>query len=907
MGTGSRCQVRMGSPEAQSPPRFVGREEELALLNGRLEAALAGRGSVIFMSAEPGAGKTTLTSRFLDQVSADHPDAFVIRAGCSEQYGAGEPYQPFVEAFRHLLREREGRQERSFRDLAKQLAPVWLAAIPVAGEIMAASLTTASELQQQFRTGGGPAAASEEALFFQYSELFFAAAAAAPLILFLDDLHWADRASVSLLTHLGRRVGDQRILILGTYRPTEVDADRHPMRDARQELMRYRVAEEMSLAPLATEALSDLILLQTGAAPSVQLLDWLVRRAGTNALFFEELLNWLVSQGFTRDNLGELQLVRVPQEIEIPRSAESTIEKRLDRLDEETRRLLEYASVQGDDFDSVSLAQLLDRDELELEESLEPIARTHRLIQLIDTRDLPNGDIASVYRFSHSLVQDVLHRGLQGKRRILLHRKMAQILEQIYSGDAAFVAPRLAVHFEEGRQKEKAYEYALLAADRASRLYAHWDALEQIQRALRNAAEAAQHAVALERLAEEYVSTGNLADGVQALADALGHVDAAADVGSSLRLRRKRILLETTQGTIPLPRMLSAMTDLRTEAQQALEVAEECQIIWQMIDLPGTAEQLDVTLAREALRLAEQSGDPWLIARGHHVLGAAIMFVDPASAMGDLRRAVQLYGELGDRSRQAASTSYLALAHVFLGEFGSAVSELESAVATFQEIMDPVRASVARTNLGTVLRNLGEYESAEKMLLESVRTMERLGAPVRLLSPLMSLAELAEAQGDWAMAERRWTEMLERAEETGYTSEQIIAHCGIGTARLRQGDRRASPSEHAARELMQTDPENMGESGEAFQLYTARVAAATGEIEGAAVIFERLENAARGRDRFMGNLYRLERAEILKDVNPDKALELAETARNEFDSMAARPSVERADNLIAELRGSYAS
>jgi tetratricopeptide (TPR) repeat protein len=894
----------MGSATTQPQSKFVGRETELALLDGRLEQMLAGRGSIVFLSAEPGAGKTTLTSRFLDQISLDHPDALVIRAGCSEQYGAGEPYQPFVEAFRHLLRERESRQERSFRDIAKQLAPVWLSAIPVAGEIMAASLATAAELKQQFQGGGGPAAVSEEALFFQYSELFFAAAATAPLILFLDDLHWADRASVSLLTHLGRRVGDQRVLILGTYRPTEVDTGRHPMRDARQELERYRVAEELVLAPLAHNALADLILLHAGAAPSAQLLDWLVRRAGTNALFFEELLGWLVSQGFTRDNLGELQLVRVPQEIEIPRSAESTIEKRLDRLDEETRRLLEYASVQGNEFDSVSLAQLLEKDELELEESLEPIARTHRLIQLIDTQDLPNGDIASVYRFSHSLVQDVLHNGLQGKRRILLHRKMAQILELIYAGDAAFVAPRLAVHFEEGRQREKAYEYALLAAERASRLYAHWDALEQIQRALRNAGESAQKSVAYERLAEEYVSIGNLGDGAQALADALQHLDGAADVGASLRMRRKRVVIETTQGTRPLPQMLSAMAALRTEAQQAQQTGEECQIIWQMIDLPGTAEQLDVTLAREALRLTEQSDDQWLIARGHHVLGAALMFVDPTHALADLRRAVDLYRALGDRSREASSTSYLALAYVFLGEFRDAVRELECAVATFEEIRDPVRGSVARTNLGTVLRNLGDYEGAERRLLESVRTIERLGAPVRLLSPLMSLAELAEARGDWAEAEQRWSQMLERAEETGYTSEQIIAHCGIGTARLRQGDRRASPSEHAARELMQADPENMGESGEAFQLYTARVAAATGEIEGAAIIFERLEAAVKGRDRFMGNRYRLERAEILKQLDPDRALELAGSARLEFEKMAARPSVERADRLIAELRES---
>ena len=885
--------------------KFVGRQQELALLDERLQRSLAGSGNIVFLAAEPGAGKTTLTSKFLNDIAARHPDALVIRAACSEQYGAGEPYQPFIEAFRHLTREREGRKGRSFRDLAKQIAPYWVAAIPVAGNAIAAALATAGEIKQQFQGGGGgPAAPSEEALFFQYTELFFAAAAEAPVVLFLDDLHWADRATVSLLTHLGRRVGDQRILILGTYRPTEVDTGKHPMRDARQELQRYKVAEEIPLKPLASDALRDLVLLQTGATPSAQLFDWLDKRAGTNALFFEELLNWLVSSGFTRENLGELQLVRMPQEIEIPRSAESTIEKRLDRLDDDTRRILEYASVQGNEFDSVGLSKLLEMDELELEEAIEPMVRTHRLVQLVETRDLPNGDLASVYRFGHSLIQDVLHNGLQGKRRILLHRKMAQILEEIFAGEAAVVAGRLALHFEEGRQKDKAYEYALAAAERASRVYARWDALEQIQRALRNATAEEQESEAWQRLGEEYVAISQYAEAQQAFDEALQRLRKEAHPRRWLRLHQHRLTLESAQGRMPLQDMLPEMEKLRVEAQQAGDAAEECQIVWRMIDLPGTQESLDVRLAREALALAEQDGDPWLIARGHEVLGLALTFgPDPASAREEFSKAMQRYVQLGDRSREAGCLGNLSVARVFLGDYENAALEFEATIAIFDEIVDPLRSSVARGNLGAVLQILGDFDGAEKWLLEAIRIVERLNVPVRLLSPLMNLAEVAQHRQAWHDAEKYWQRMLDRARETGYTAEQIIAHCGIGTVRLRLGDlERALASERAARALMHGEPEELGECGEHYQLFAARLAFAAGEREGGIGILERLEAQQGPRDRYQAATCRIERAEMLRGLDAQKACVLAESALEVFRSIGARPMTERAEAFIAEIR-----
>jgi tetratricopeptide (TPR) repeat protein len=478
---------------------------------------------------------------------------------------------------------------------------------------------------------------------------------------------------------------------------------------------------------------------------------------------------------------------------------------------------------------------------------------------------------------------------------------MAQILEDVYSKDPAAVAPRLATHFEEGRQPEQAHSYALTAAERASRVYAHWDALEQIQRALRNAPDEARQSEAWLRLGEAYVAIAQYADALHALDEALQRLGPAPDPGRSIHVRRRRILVESMQGGRSLDELLESLIELRQEARVIGDRAEECHIIWHMIDLPGTTDSMDVVLAREALALAQQLDDRWLLARGHEVLGVTLAFGPaPRTAIDELERAIALYGELGDRSREAGCRSNLALARVFLGDMQSGAQEFDATIRIFDEIVDPMRGAAIRSNLGALLRILGEYESAEQRLRESIRFFERLGGTVRLISPLMNLAEVHEARGEWNEAEVLWLEMLTHARETGYRGEQIIAHCGIGTARLKLGDLQgAITAEHAARNVLSDDPESGGEGGEALQLFSARLAAAAGEREGAIGMLERLEAAATGRDRYLAATYQLEKAEILAGLNIADAHTLAARARAEFEALGARPAVERADRLIA--------
>ncbi|HUG02629.1 MAG TPA: AAA family ATPase [Longimicrobiales bacterium] len=885
---------------------FVGREKELSTLNGALDASLGGRGRAVFLSAEAGAGKSTLVDHFLGRIGEDHPGLRVLRAGCSEQYGGGEPYQPFVEAFRALVAgDAAAGRPRGLREIAKKIAPYWIAAIPVAGEFLAASVQTAKELRHSMGgagSGPGSSAPSEEALFFQYTQLFFAAAEADPIVLFIDDLHWADTASVSLLTHMARRVADQRILILGSYRPVDVDVARHPMRDARRELERYGVAEEVVLEPLGTAALAELVAARAGAAPDAELLAWLEQRAGTNALFFEGLLEWLGTEGFLEIRGGSTILSRRPSDVQIPRSAAATIEKRLERLDEDERRTLEYASVEGGEFASTTVARLLDVDELDLEERLEPLARVHRLIRLVDTRDMPDGDLASVYAFSHSLVHEVLHDSIQGKRRILLHRKMAQILEDVFASDLTGVSARLAVHFEEGRAKDRAFEFAVMAAERAASLYAHWDAMEQLERAIRSAERDADIGRAWELLGQERYAVGRYAEAESAFSTALTHVKAAADAVASLRVKRRQLLAERDRGARPAPEIVASLHELRMEAAE-LEVNDElCEILWQLIVHPATTAALDLSLAEEALALAEEVGDPAFVAKGRGVLGVALTMVGQTDkAIEHTRKAREIYQELEDREKEASCLNSLGITFTLLGDLTAADAHLREAIDIFDDIVDPSMGAAARQNLAVGLIRQGRFERAETLLREAIDLAERMDAPARRYGPLQNLAECFEMQRDWARAEGYWRELLEGAAAGGFAPEEIIAWCGVGTCRLAAGDvDGAMDAEANARRLL-GDDKNWGEHREAFLLLSARLAAAAGETAGAVDIVRVGEEELEGLDMYGWARFRLERASMLSASDPAQAAELAREARAASEGLGALALRNAADELLATL------
>jgi tetratricopeptide (TPR) repeat protein len=453
---------------------FVGREPELSKLAGFLEQAVDGTGRVVFITGEPGIGKTTLSDEFLRRARAQYPSLSISRGRCVEQYGTGEAYLPFLDAMGALL---NGPARDRLASIMRTSAPTWCSQLPAAF-----SSTGAIETVQQETIG-----ATKERMMREMGDALSVFATTSPVVLLLEDLHWADPSSVDLLRHLCQRIGNQRLLIAGTFRPEDVERSNHPLKTYKPEMQAHRLCEEIALDSLSPAHIQD--YLNVTFAPhnfppefATQIYD----KTEGHPLFATSLLQYLHERGDIAKKNDQWLLTRplAKMDLEAPESVRSMISKQVHVLDEQQRRALQYASVEGQEFLSTVTASLLGMDEVDVEELFAQIEKTHRLIVTCGEDDLPDGSLATRYRFAHALYQNFLYDDLVAKRRIMLHRQAGEQLERHYGKRAPQIATQLALHFERGREFRRAIEFLIHAGDNATTLYGNSEASDHYTHAL---------------------------------------------------------------------------------------------------------------------------------------------------------------------------------------------------------------------------------------------------------------------------------------------------------------------------------------------------------------------------------------------------------------------------------------
>ena len=544
-----------------------------------------------------------------------------------------------------------------------------------------------------------------------------------PVIVVLEDLHWSDAATVELLSFLARRRAPARLLVLGTYRPTDAAGNEHVVVTAKDELAIHGLCVELALAPLSEAGVGRYV---AGTLPGHQLPARLVNqlhsRTGGNPLFLVNVVQDWVTEGVVVETEGRWQLGRAAEDAarRLPRSIQSLIERQLTRLGPAEQRRLEAASVAGEEFSAAIVAAAVTEDLENVEEWCAVMVQRH-ILQPRGTIQWPDGTVAGRYVFAHALHQEVLYDRIAAGRRAELHRRIGRRLEAGFSGQVEDIAAELATHFERGRDFGRAVPYVEQAARKILRRGAPQEALGLVDRALGmlqklpDVAARARHELAL-----------RIIQG-QTLAAIKGYMARDAE-RAYMRVRELSSGIELAPAFAPVLFGFWAFHLVRAEHKNALEVAEQLR------------------------HLAAREGDPALRIFAHLIVGVSLLCTgELVEGHATLEQEKHLYDAQRHRALAVqygvdpwvANRAYAALALWLLGRVDQAVRTSEEATAHAHALGHPLSVAFS-LNLAALLFIARR---------EPQRVEDRAGSLIALSSELglQYWIDQSAAQQGWAL------------------------------------------------------------------------------------------------------------------------------------------------------------
>jgi hypothetical protein len=453
---------------AESGAVFIGRGTELEQLGAALKKAEEGNLRVTMLGGEPGIGKTSVAAALAKR--AWEQGRIVLYGRCDEDLGV--PYQPWVEAFGHLVRHGP---DRLFDDHTHSRVAELARLLP---ELSGRTGVAVSEVL--------PDESERYLLYGAAADLLERSAELAPTLVVLDDLHWADRPTIQLLRHIVTTCNQQRVMIVGTYRDSELGAG-HPLLDALATFHREHGVDRLYVRGLDDAELLEMLESLIGEEMphgGVPLRNALLEETRGNPFFVGEILRHLRETGvIAQASNGQWEIIDNVDLSGLPVSIREVVGHRVGRLGRSAAQWLTMAAVIGRDFDIELLSSVVHVDQEDLMVALESAVTSGILVE---------GEVAGQFSFAHALTEHALYGDLSALRRARAHRSVAEAIEDYCDGDFTTRVGELAYHWAKATQPQelnKAIEYALLAGDRANQQLApdeavRWydESLELLQR-----------------------------------------------------------------------------------------------------------------------------------------------------------------------------------------------------------------------------------------------------------------------------------------------------------------------------------------------------------------------------------------------------------------------------------------
>jgi class 3 adenylate cyclase/tetratricopeptide (TPR) repeat protein len=715
---------------------YVGRTSERDELMKAWKVAVAGGTKLVMVAGEPGVGKTRLVAEVARSIYND--GAVVLFGRCTEE--ALMPYQPFVEALRdHAAASSTIELADETRVGASQLARF----VPDLGARLNVSDADLRADPQ-----------SERFLLFEAVGAWLdAIAARAPVVLVLDDLHWADSSTLQLLAFLARRHGEHHLLMLGTYRETDL-ARTHPLAETLADLRRERLVERVSLHGLDAETVAALIGAIGGQRPPADFAALVHAETEGNPFFVEEVLAHLAESGALQQENDEWRLTRPLDQLGVPEGVREVVGRRLSRLGAAANRALSVGAVVGREFDLDVVAHVAG---LSADELLDILDNCVAVRIVVEAPGVPGR-----FGFSHALIRQTLYEELGSTRRVVYHERVGRAIETLRASRLDDQLGALAHHFLEAAAVggvSTAIDYARRAAQHAVNRLAYAEAAGLLDRA--------RQTVELltpdddNTLAELWLAIGDARwrTGAEAAsADAyLEATNCARRAHSADALARAAwgyqdttfVLGRSNPRSIALAEeALAALGDTKPglRAQALSAIARELQF----------TEQIERRreVANEAMMLARHSRDPMA------VVIAAFAYADERYLAGDADESAAVYREAVRAAEQAGDGRYLLYA---LGNLVAAtltagnVDEYEEVLVRHAQIAETLQIPIAQwwTTAQRAARLLmrGEVTAAETALdavlslIDPTNPAQLLGYGAQLIALRIEQERAAEIVG----------------------------------------------------------------------------------------------------------------------------------------------------------------
>lgn len=489
---------------------FVGREGELKQILFGIEQARAGQGGILFITGEAGIGKTKLAEELAKQKISSK---FEFLSGQCIYRDGTDPYLPFIEMFRSYLSTHPYLATSVLASLNKPANIIFdifstelsryspdlgESITPINGEINSVNQVEVTN-NQQSQISQIPDAAElpgnvkgnevstkpteisdyqilegKHRMFETISKIIINISKKKLLVMFIDDLQWADASSLHLLHYLARNISNQSILIIGAYRPEDLDYTNgcvHPLQELITRLGSENLFSTMELKRLNLNNTEQIVhnLLEVENIPD-DFCELVYNETEGNPFFIKEVLRTLIEEGALSIKKEKLVLNIAPEEIVIPTSIKELINLRLQRLDEESANLLEYASVIGNEFDLELLTNIMEFQESKLVNILSKMTEARYLFEIKTENDFK-------WKFTHNKTHEVIYNGISDNKKKLIHLNIAKYIEDAKIDNIDDVVYDLAFHFYSGYDFDRALLYSIEGGEKAIKSYANKEAL----------------------------------------------------------------------------------------------------------------------------------------------------------------------------------------------------------------------------------------------------------------------------------------------------------------------------------------------------------------------------------------------------------------------------------------------